>query len=164
MKNRTVCFTGHRPTKLKSPFVEDSQYIIDIKIKLQNHIVSSIESGFTQFVSGAAMGVDIWASEIVLSLKKYYPQITLTHVIPHPKQSDRWPSNWQERYQKIIQNGDNLITITNSYYRFCEIDRNQKMVDMSTRIIAVFNGESGGTKRTISYARSNGVEVEVIEV
>ena len=33
------------------------------------------------------------------------------------------------------------------------------MVDRSSRVIAFYNGESGGTRNTILYAESKGVEV-----
>lgn len=36
--------------------------------------------------------------------------------------------------------------------------RNEWMVDHSARLIAAFNGESGGTKNTIDYATRKGVE------
>ena len=36
------------------------------------------------------------------------------------------------------------------------------MVDRSSRVIAAYNGESGGTKNTIRYANSKNVEVENI--
>lgn len=45
------------------------------------------------------------------------------------------------------------------YSRACFQIRNEWMVDRSARVIAVFNGQSGGTKNTINYARSNGIEV-----
>lgn len=40
--------------------------------------------------------------------------------------------------------------------------RNEWMVNHSNRVIAVFNGESGGTKNTIEYAIRN--EIEVIKI
>ena len=35
--------------------------------------------------------------------------------------------------------------------------RNEWMVDYSSRVIAVFNGEPSGTKNTIDYTKRNGV-------
>jgi len=34
------------------------------------------------------------------------------------------------------------------------------MVDHSARVIAIYNGASGGTAKTIQYAEKNGVEVQ----
>ncbi len=33
------------------------------------------------------------------------------------------------------------------------------MVDRSARVIAAYNGESGGTKNTIDYAKRRGIEI-----
>ena len=40
--------------------------------------------------------------------------------------------------------------------------RNEWMVDHSSRVIAFFNGEPGGTANTIDYARKRGVDVVIV--
>ena len=37
--------------------------------------------------------------------------------------------------------------------------RNAYMVDNSTRVIAAYNGTSGGTRNTVEYARKKGLEI-----
>lgn len=160
----TVCFTGHRPSKLAMDFNENSFFVLKIKQQLHNKIINCIENGFKNFISGGAMGVDIWVSEIILSLKEFYQDIKLIHIVPHSEQSRNWPTEWKQRYQRVVENGDELIVTTQKYYRFCELDRNRQMVDLATLLIAVYNGGNGGTKRTIDYARINGVKTEIIEI
>lgn len=58
-----VCFTGHRPEKLKQ-----SESVI-VK-SLETAIKDAIADGKNVFISGMARGVDIWAAEIVLRLRK----------------------------------------------------------------------------------------------
>ena len=58
-----VCFTGHRPEKLKQ-----SESVI-VKA-LETAIKEAIADGKNVFISGMACGVDIWAAEIVLRLRK----------------------------------------------------------------------------------------------
>ena len=51
------CFTGHRPEKLdESPE--------EVKSWLETQIDKAISDGYTTFISGCAMGVDIWAGQI----------------------------------------------------------------------------------------------------
>ena len=57
-----ACFTGHRPEKLKR-----MQWLI--KRDLKNEILRAMDDGINVFISGMARGVDIWAAEIVLSLR-----------------------------------------------------------------------------------------------
>lgn len=41
--------------------------------------------------------------------------------------------------------------------------RNEWMVDHSAHVIAVFNGEKGGTKNTVDYAEKHGIQIEIIK-
>ena len=50
------CFTGHRPEKLEQS--ED-----EIREWLTEQIENAIDDGYLTFISGMAMGVDIWAGE-----------------------------------------------------------------------------------------------------
>ena len=58
---------------------------------------------------------------------------------------------------------DLIRFISPAYDRGCFQRRNGWMVDHSSRLIAVFNGESGGTKNTIDYASKVGVEIVIVE-
>lgn len=44
----------------------------------------------------------------------------------------------------------------------CMFERNRYMVDNSSLMITLFNGLPGGTKSTIDYARSQGLEIVII--
>ena len=79
---KTCAFTGHRPKGLGYP--ESDERCAALKEKLRSLIVKLIEEeGVTHFISGMAQGVDMYTAEIVLELKKQYPQITLECAIPY---------------------------------------------------------------------------------
>ena len=82
-----ICaFTGHRPKGLGYP--ESAGRCAALKEKLRSLIIRMIEEeGVTHFISGMAQGVDMYAAEIVLELKKQYPQITLECAIPYERQA-----------------------------------------------------------------------------
>ena len=61
--NKTCCFTGHRPEKINGD-------INVIKANLETEIRKAIDLGYDTFISGMADGVDVWAAEIVLDIKK----------------------------------------------------------------------------------------------
>ncbi|MCQ2287252.1 MAG: hypothetical protein MJZ76_10350, partial [Bacteroidales bacterium] len=48
---------------------------------------------------------------------------------------------------------------TDSYSKSCFQVRNKWMVDRSNLVIAVYNGESGGTRNTIKYAEKHGIKI-----
>ena len=81
-KKVTACFTGHRPQKLPWKFNEQDERCIEMKKKLKNEIIKSIESGYTSFISGMALGFDIICAEIILELKEIYPNIRLICALP----------------------------------------------------------------------------------
>lgn len=57
------CFSGHRPEKLEGPEEQ-------IKAWLETQIRAAISAGFITFISGCAMGVDIWAGQIVIRIRR----------------------------------------------------------------------------------------------
>lgn len=90
-KGRACAFTGHRPQNLPFRFNENDDRCIALKQKLRDCIVQLIEQeGVRHFISGMAIGVDMYAAEIVLELKAEYPFITLEAAIPCETQAAKW--------------------------------------------------------------------------
>lgn len=145
-----VCFTGHRPEKL-------SEAESVVRTKLKDAIRSSVEDGCFVFISGMARGVDIWAAEIVLKEREHNPAIKLICASPYKGFERSWSSDWQKRYNDIMNAADLVRFICPGYSRACFQIRNEWMVDHSARVIAVYNGEKGGTRNTIEYAKKHGV-------
>ena len=99
---KTCAFTGHRPKGLGYP--ESDRRCAALKEKLRSLIIRMMEEeGVTHFISGMAQGVDMYAAEIVLELKKQYPQITLECAIPYERQAVRWPEALRNRYFSIAE-------------------------------------------------------------
>lgn len=153
---RRCCFTGHRPEKLIKSEIE-------IKAALRKEIKLAIQDGLTVFITGMARGVDLWAAEIVLEFKKRNKSIKLICAIPHEGFETRWSVTWKQLYQYVLDNADLVRVISKGYHPGVYQIRNEWMVNHSARVIAVFNGQSSGTKNTIDYALSQGVLVRIIE-
>ncbi len=154
-KQKAACFTGHRPEKLH--FTENV-----IKFHLEKEIRKAIDDGISIFISGMARGVDIWAAEIVLQFRSAGEQVKLICAIPFEGFELGWEKAWQGRYQKIIKNADLVRYICHCYHRSCFQMRNMWMVDHSVRVIAVYNGCSGGTRNTIDYAQRKNIKINLI--
>ena len=58
-------FTGHRPLKMPFGYNEEDPRCIDFKRRLHDTIEMLIWQGYTHFLSGGAMGMDMYAGEIV---------------------------------------------------------------------------------------------------
>lgn len=150
------CFTGHRPEKL---YADERA----ISAALEQAIDAAIADGFTTFISGMARGVDIWAAEIVLCRRQHNPALRLICACPHPAFETRWPTEWATRYCRILSEADLVRTICPSFSMTAYQLRNEWMVDHSARVIAVYNGEPGGTRNTIEYARRYSVDIRTIQ-
>lgn len=150
------CFTGHRPEKLNTSEKE-------VKAALRKQIDQAVHDGFTVFITGMARGVDLWAAEIVLDLRKRNKEIRLICAIPHDGFEARWSPSWQELYRYVLAEADLTRVISKGYHTGVYQVRNEWMVNHSTRVIAVFNGQPSGIKNTIDYAYRQGVPVVLIE-
>ena len=108
MRMRRCCFTGHRTQKLRR--TED-----EIKTDLETAIKQAIADGFTTFITGMAYGVDIWAGQIVVQLRKSNPELHLIAAIPFPGFEDRWSSVYKREYQELLDQ-TNLVQYICSEY------------------------------------------------
>ena len=156
IREQSCCFTGHRANKLHRSEAEISD-------DLKREIKAAFESGCTTFITGMAFGVDIWAGELVLDLRKKHRQIRLVSAVPYMGFEERWDAAWQSRYRKLLKKADEVHYICDGYTSFAYQKRNEWMVDRSSRVIAVFNGEAGGTRNTINYAQKKNVPIVIIE-
>ena len=156
LRKHRCCFTGHRPEKLQM----SKAVICDA---LEREIRAAVADGFQTFITGMARGVDIWAAEIVLKLRDEGNAVHLIAASHYKGFEKSWSQEWQNRYTTIMATADIVRFVSPAYDRGCFQRRNEWMVDRSARVIAVFNGEKGGTKNTIDYAYRNGIPVVFIE-
>lgn len=107
----------------------------------------------------------MWAAEIVLQLRDTLPsrEIRLWAAIPYDRQANGWSPEEQVRYRGILDRADRIEYISHDYFNGCLQKRNRWMIDQSTHLIAVYDGQPGGTKSTLDYARRKGLEITIIE-
>ena len=155
MTGKVCCFTGHRPEKLE---LSQNQ----VREMLETAVRQAVCDGFTTYISGMAKGTDLIAAEIVLQLRSTDPRLKLVCAMPFEGFGQHWQDGWTERMQRVLAEADSVAYVSKSYFPAVFQKRNQWMVDHSERVIAVFNGERGGTKNTLDYAKKKGVPCIVI--
>lgn len=154
-KLHRCCFTGHRPEKLHMSEKELTDCLL-------SEIRRAVQDGYTTFISGAARGVDIIAAELVLAERKRGMPIRLIVASPYKGFENRWKSDWQRRYSNVLQAADLVKYISPEYTPACFQKRNEWMVNHCSRVIAVYNGCSGGTRNTVLYAKRMGNDIRII--
>ncbi len=152
------CFFGQRPEKLK----EDEN---TVKAWLRSEIEAALASGYRTFISGCAMGVDIWAAQIVLDFKadQHFEMgssgIHLIAATPWPGFSNKWSIEWRAQYSDVLKGADLVISVSKYYHNDVFQQRNDWMVDHSSLVIAYYNGAPGGTRNAVEYAQRQGITV-----
>lgn len=156
LRKHRCCFSGHRPSKLKIPEKK-------LAALLEAEIKRAIANGFTTYITGMAKGVDLIAAEIVLRLREGDDRLKLICALPHPGFGQHWGGGWTERFYRVLAQADLSRTICPGFSNASYQARNEWMVRHSGLVIAVFNGEPGGTKNTLDFAQKTGVPCVVID-
>ncbi len=163
-KEKTVCFSGHRSEKLPDNGSRESVAMGVIRSLIYQEINNSINDGYTCFMTGLARGIDLIAGELVLNIKRTNPSISLVAVVPYPEQQGTVHGYDKFVYGCILDEADAVIQLSDKYYRGCLKNRNQFMVDNSSKLIAAVDDYKSGTGQTISLARKKGIDIAIINV
>ena len=156
---KSCSFTGHRPAKLPWKYDELDIRCIAFKEKLNAVVEAVYESGINHFITGMAMGCDLYCAEAVIALRRLHPEITLEAAVPYDGQEAKWSEAMRTRYKHILTECNAVTLIQDSYTPDCMMRRNRYMVDNSSVLIACYDGQYGGTWNTIKYAMEKDIEV-----
>lgn len=146
--------TGHRPDKLGGYHIPNPTY---------TRVCREIEKVFQDLkpekvITGMALGVDQWAAFIAYKLN-----IPFLAAVPFEGQEKKWPSKSQDLYNKLLKKATEIVIVSPGGYESSKMKtRNRWMVDYSDKMLAVWDGSSGGTGNCINYATS--VEKEIIRI
>ena len=159
----TCCFTGHRSDKLPWGDNECDPRCTALKQSIAREITALYQRGFRHYISGMAMGCDLYFAEAVLALREQHPGLSLEGAVPCPTQADRWPDALRRRWRSILDRCDLETVVQQNYDRFCMLRRDRYMVDRSAAILAVFDGTPGGTQYTLNYAMDQKLEILLLD-
>lgn len=148
---KTCAFTGHR--NLSDDF--------SVK-ELDKQIEEVIKKGVEIFYNGMAMGFDLLAAERVLAVKRKFPQIKLIACVPFYGQEKYFSETDKKRYDKILKKADEVMTLSEKYYKGCLHERNRYMAERGDILITYCKEETGGTAYTVKYFKKNFPEREII--
>lgn len=159
-----VCgISGHRPQHFPFGYDEEDPRCREFKMVLFEELFKLSQQGCHTFLSGMAQGTDLWAAECILALRRHNAHLRLTCVLPCPGQEKYWPREQRERYTRILQEADEVLCLSPSYYKACMFQRNRYMVDHCDVLLAVYDGSNlGGTAYTLRYARKKGKEIRLL--
>lgn len=161
IREETANLTGHRPKSLPWGYDESKQSCINFKTDTKKVFEGAIKFGLKTYLTGMAEGFDMIGAEILIELRKTH-DIKIVAVVPCLGQELKWKPSQQARYKKILSQCDDIVILSDHYYKDCMNDRNKFMVDHSSVCIACWNGKPSGTGNTVRFAKQNGNKVRVI--
>lgn len=136
----TACFTGHRT------------YDGSRNAELESAIRGLYADGYRTFLCGMAVGFDLAAAEIALSLRNELKGLRIVAVVPFKGMQNRFSESQRALFEQIITEADEVVTLAERYSVSCYMTRNNYLVDNSSAVIAYFTGEKGGTAYTVRRA------------
>lgn len=161
-RETTCCFSGHRPSKLPWRDNESDPRCVALKKRIRQELDRAYDRGYRHFICGMALGSDLYFCEAAMDLRDTRPGVTLEAAIPCQEQADKWPAEQRLRYRELVDHCDFESVVQHHCDRSCFLRRDRYMVDRSSLLIAVYDGSSGGTQYTLTYAMAQNLETLIL--
>lgn len=152
----TYVATGHRPDKLGGYSLKSANRLEKFALET----LSIIAPRPKEIYIGMAQG---WDQAIASAC--YVLNIPYIAAIPFSGQELVWDKRDQEYYHWLVSNAAKRIVVCQHGFVAAKMNmRNRWMVDMAEiekecRVLALWNGEPGGTANCVEYANEKKVEV-----
>lgn len=166
---KSCAITGHRPVRFKWKYKENDTRCKRLKRRMQEQFTLLYEQGVRRFYVGGALGVDMWAGEILLRLKEQpeYGDIELVVTLPFARHDAGWDARSKSRLTFIINHSSETVTVgtTAEPAAVCYKRRNYYMIDHADCLLAVYDNDRSirsGTGMTVNYAQNRGLPITLI--
>lgn len=149
-----IAGTGHRPPRLGG--YSDGVYntLIEfagdmLRQHYRHHLFSSLAP--MTVISGLALG---WDQALAIAADKL--GLTVWGYAPCKNMDVKWPQLSQDKYNEVLGICEKIIYVHDGDYPgpWCMIKRDERMVDDSNEVLALFDGNfvKSGTGHTVKYA------------
>lgn len=162
----TCAITGHRPAKLRLGR-EYSAASFRLRKKIYLQLVELYHKGVHRFLLGGALGVDLWAGELLLSMKEKmdFSDLEWALALPFEGYDKRWREQDRKRMEVIRAHSAEIVVVGDGVNPTrCYRLRNQYLVDHADCLLAVYDPSfsRSGTGMTLRYAEQKGLPLFVI--
>lgn len=167
MRLMACAITGHRPSRFRFKYNEKNADCKRLKKRLHDQFILLYELGVRRFYIGGALGVDMWAGEILLKLKEQqeYSDIELVEALPFEGHDDMWDAPNRQRLAFLKEHSEFVTIIGKRGVGNAYLDRNRYMVDQADYVLAVYDNNRklrSGTGMIVHYAEKKGLPIILI--
>lgn len=143
---KVLAVTGYKTHEL-GIFDEKHQGIKYIKKVLEKRLISFIEDGLEWVLISGQLGVELWCGEVVIQLKKQYPQLRLAVLTPFYNQESNWNEFKKEQYNQVLLQADFVDSITKREYENpSQLKlKNQYIIEKSEGLLVIYDDDKPGS-------------------
>lgn len=144
MNSFSCVITGHRPTRFKFKYNEKDKRCQRIKKCLQEQLIRLYHQGVRCFWVGGAMGVDMWAAELLLRMKEQqaYQDVELCLALPFEGYNADWDDWHRKRMDFIRRYAEKVLVLGEMPSSESYKKRNYYMVEQAGHMIAVYDNSN----------------------
>jgi uncharacterized phage-like protein YoqJ len=113
MENLLV--TGYRAHEI-GIFDQKHKGIVYIKKAIEARLAPLVEEGLEWVITPGQYGVDLWACEVVIGLKKRYPHLKLSIITAYLNPEEKWKEDKQNYYKDILKEVDYYGSVSKQPY------------------------------------------------
>ncbi len=156
---------GPKPTRFKFGYKEDNSLCRKIKKAMLRQFRRLYRKrGVRRFYIGGAIGVNLWAGELLLKLKEEpgYEDLELVVVLPFPGHDAKWDVRSRKRLEYLVRHSVEHLTTGTEDCRESYISQNRYLVDHAQYLVAVseeHREQETGSFQVTAYAREKGLEI-----
>ncbi|GGG17304.1 DUF1273 domain-containing protein [Paenibacillus abyssi] len=112
---KSLLVTGYRAHELNI-FDQKNKGILYIKKAIEGKLIPLVEEGLEWVVTSGQYGVDLWACEVVIEMKRRYPHLKLSVISAYLNPEEKWKEEKQDYYRDILKQVDYHGTVSHQPY------------------------------------------------
>lgn len=143
---KVVAVTGYKAHEL-GIFNQKHIGIKYIKKAIEQSLIRLLDDGLEWVIISGQLGVELWAGEVVCSLKKEYQHVKLAVLTPFLNQHEHWKEESKEYYEQIIKQADFVESISRKEYENpLQLKmKNQYLILKSDALLILYDEFRGGS-------------------
>lgn len=108
--------TGYRSYEL-GIFQPDDEKIKVIQYSLKKNLIEKFDDGLEWLITGSQLGVEQWAADTGITMKKDYPELKVAMMDPFQNMGERWKPDKKIRLAQLKEKADYSNSISNQGYQ-----------------------------------------------
>lgn len=151
MEKLGCSFTGHRSI--------EPDHRATIAPLVARAIAYAYGEGCREFYAGGALGFDTVAAREVLRFRLHHPDVRLILLLPCINQDEHWSPRERDAYNHLLSTADEIEYVSDSYHKGCMRERNLRLAEKCSILIAYCSRYNSGAGQTVRLAERLGRRV-----